>query len=111
MTIQVDKLIKEFYTSIKEKYPDLTLDEVEVMCKQFFYYIRSCMQDDSMPLIHIKYLGKFIVYPGKVRTLLKNQITALNRGTITQEQFEERSKTFINYLKENNEEIPDTNLE
>lgn len=108
MVISTDKLIQEFYNSIKEEYPELSYERVEKICKMPFYYIRNIIECSSFSILHIKYLGKFLVYPGKVKSYLKTYNTKLKNQIIDAQEYESKTKHLKQFLINNNEEIPDT---
>lgn len=107
MTLTADKLIEEFYETIKEQYPDLNYEKIEKICKLPFYYIKSLIESTSFPLIHIKFLGKFLVYPGKVQVLMRLMNRKLKEGKISKEEHQESVSDLQNYLIKNNEEVPE----
>lgn len=108
MLLTTDRLIEEFYELNKEKYSNLSKDRIEKICKMPFYFIRSRMEDNSFPLIHIKYLGKFLVYPGKVKAYVKGFNKKLSNNNISVEDYDIQTKPLKDYLILNNEEVPNT---
>ncbi len=108
MLIPADKLVEEFYSLNKEKYPNLSQDKIEKICKLPFYFIKNNMEDNSFPLIHIKYLGKFLVYSGKVKAYIKGFNKKFKDGNISKENYDIQTKPLRDYLINNNEEIPET---
>lgn len=106
MILTADKLVEEFYEGIKEQYPDLNYEKIEKICKLPFYYIKSLIEASSFPLIHIKFLGKFLVYPGKVQVLMRMINRRFKEGKISKEEYEESTNDLQNYLIKNNEEVP-----
>lgn len=103
MIYTTDRLIEDYYTKVKDKYPDIEFDRFSKICKAPFYFIRKAMEDRTFPLIQIKYLGKFLVYPGKVKAILKSLKLSKEKGTMTPEDYETNTKDLITYLKENDE--------
>lgn len=103
MIYSVENSIKEYHNQVKDKYPDISFEQFEKICKAPFYYIKKKMEDMSFPLIHIKFLGKFLVYHGKVKSLLNTFEKANLAGTISPKEYEESTKALKNYLQ--NEEL------
>lgn len=99
MIYTVDKSIKEYYTIAQAKHPDIPFEHFEKICKSPFYYIKKKMEDMSFPLIHIKYLGKFLVYSGKVKALLNSLNKAKDLGTIAPVEYEQSTIALKNYLE------------
>jgi hypothetical protein len=95
-----DSAVKEYWETVKDKYPELTFEEVELICKSPFKAIREWIRDMSLPLISVKYLGKFRVFPGKIRSLIKENEGCIKHGVITQERYETRKAFLDNYLVE-----------
>lgn len=103
MIYTVDKLIEDYHTQVKDKYPDIEFDRFTRICKSPFYFIRKVMEDKTFPVIQIKYLGKFLVYPGKVKAILRSLKLAKEKGTITPEDYETNSRDLIKFLKDHDE--------
>lgn len=68
--IETDKLIKEFYATIKERYPDMSLRECEDICKAAFYFTRRSMAREDMPTVYIRFFGKFVVLSSRLKRML-----------------------------------------
>lgn len=103
MIFTTEDLLDEFYNKVKEDFPDLTKEQIVKICRNPFYYIRKQMSSGEFPLIHIKYLGKFLVYPGKVKALLRTYDRQLYRKAITPEEFKDRITNLKNFLLKNEE--------
>lgn len=101
MIYTTDKLIEDYYAQVKDKFPDIDFDRFARICKSPFYFIRKIMEDRTFPVIQIKYLGKFLVYPGKVKAVLRSLKLSKEKGTLTPEEYETNSKDLIKYLKDN----------
>ena len=103
MIYTTDKLVEDYYAQVKDKYPDIELERFARICKSPFYFIKKIMEDRTFPVIQIKYLGKFLVYPGKVKAILKSLKLSKEKGAMTPEDNETNTKDLIKFLKENNE--------
>lgn len=101
MIITADKLVSDYYNQVKDKYPEISFERFEKICKLPFYYIRKKIGNMSFPLIHIKYLGKFLVYPGKVEAYLRGFKTKLDKKEMTKEEFDDSTKPLSDFLKKN----------
>ena len=113
-TINQEDGIREYYEQVKDQYPDIDFVRFRRVCKAPFEFIKSCIRDDSLPRIIIKYLGKLVVFPGKIRRLISDNQRAYDGKFISQEAFEKRDKYLKDYLKEiededNNEEEEEDN--
>ncbi len=99
MIYSVDNLIKDYHTQVKDKFPEISFEQFEKICKAPFYYIKKKMEDVNFPLIHIKFLGKFLVYSGKVKSLLNTFEKANEKGMMSPVDYENSTRALKNYLK------------
>jgi hypothetical protein len=65
-------LIEEYYNSIKEQYPDLTLQQCNEVCSAPFIEVRKGIESGNLPTVRLKFFGTFIAYPKRVKGILKN---------------------------------------
>lgn len=99
MIVETDKLIKDYFNTIKEKYPDLTLEELTIIVKAPFSFMRKCMKQVNLPTIRFQYLGIFTVYNGSLTNF--NPTDLLKRkGTRVQEKFD-KFTAMLNYRQTN----------
>lgn len=106
MILQADKVIEQYFEKVKDKYPDIDYSRFEKICKMPFYFMRKQMENLNFPMIHIKYLGKFLVYAGKVQSFLRMINRRKDKNLITEEEYIENTKHLEEYLKQcNNEEV------
>lgn len=98
MAIKTDDLIKDYYEQMQEKY-DLSLSQVNDICKAPFLYLVKMFKDTSLPTIMFKYFGKFVVFPGKVNSIMKALNKKLTTGEITQEEYDERIINLENFMR------------
>jgi len=99
-SIDTDKLIKEYWEQVKEKYPNFTFEQFEKVCKAPFYFFKNCMESEGTPVIHIKYLGKFRLFPKSIRWLIRVNNKRKDRGFITEEEYLKRDEDYQFKLKE-----------
>jgi len=99
-TIDTDSLIKEYFNKVKGKYPDLSYEQFEKICKSSFYYIKSQIEKEEMPTILVKYLGKFEVFSGKLKTLLRENDDSLHFKVISPEKHAAKKEFLIKKLEE-----------
>jgi hypothetical protein len=99
-TIDTDKLIKEYWEQVKEKYPNFTFEKFEKVCKAPFWFFKSQIESKDTPIIHIKYLGKFRIYSNNVRSLIERNNHRRLKGTIDEETYKKRDKDYQIKLKE-----------
>jgi hypothetical protein len=107
MVIDPIDLIKEYYEKeIEGKYPSLTLEKVSTICRAPFMFFRKMMESMDFPLIHVKYFGKFVVFPGRAKGIIKGLEYARDKGLITQEEFELKSTNLKLHIDEYEAESP-----
>lgn len=62
--LKPEELISKFHEIIKSQYPDLTLEELNVICRSPFIFLRDQMKKLTLPSIRFKYWGIFKVKKG-----------------------------------------------
>lgn len=98
--IDTEKLIKQYWKTVKDKYPNISFLQFEKICKAPFWYFKSQMEKEETPIIHIKYFGKFVVFSQNIRKRIKENDVRLKKGKITQEVWKERDDNLQRKLKE-----------
>lgn len=88
------EIISDFYDTIKDRYPNVSLKQILEVCRAPFGFIKQAMQMFDLPEIRIKYLGVFKVEPYWAKTLL-NKIRISNEKNPN-----ERKEQLINSLTE-----------
>lgn len=67
--LKPDELISKFHETLKSQYPDLTLEELNVICRSPFIFLRDQMKLLTLPSIRFKYWGIFKVKKGFLKVL------------------------------------------
>lgn len=67
--LEPEELIGKFYLSIKDKYPDLTLQDITLVCQAPFIFLREQMAKVTLPQIRFKYWGVYKVKAGRLKAL------------------------------------------
>jgi hypothetical protein len=111
MQIKSDRLIREFYQSISEEFPHLSLEDISNICTAPFIYLRHIVEKGIMTVVHFKYLGKFLIYPGRVKGLIKSLHIQRERGMIDEEKYNKKLKQLEEYLTLHYEELSKTDSE
>lgn len=99
-SIDTDKLIKEYWETVKEKYPNFTFEKFEKVCKAPFWFFKSQIESKETPVIHIKYLGKFRLYPKSIRRRIERNDYRKSMGKIDEETYNQRDSDYQIKLKE-----------
>jgi len=80
-------LIENFYETIKNKYPDLTLDDVGRICSSPFHFANRAITSALLPIIRFKYLGVFSVKRNKAICAREEIITKFNMGNMKEKYY------------------------
>lgn len=65
------ELVQEYYDSIKDKYPGLTLQQCNEICSAPFIEVRKGIESGESPTIRLQFFGTFVVYPKRLIYYLK----------------------------------------
>ena len=65
-------MIKEFYEQVKEQYPQLSFEDIEIICSAPFKYLKNIFDNGSLDTVKLKRLGMFKPHPTRVKTQYKN---------------------------------------
>ena len=76
-------LIREYHESIREEYPELTQEEVNLICSAPFKEVRMGIESGEFPTIRLKFFGTFLTYPKRVKAILVQYEKAFKNLTIT----------------------------
>lgn len=91
--------IAMYYEQVREKYPDLSYEEFELICMNPGRFTKHLMVQDYLPIISIKYLGKIVVFPSKIKKIIASNKNFLEKGILPKEVLEERIAFYQDYLK------------
>jgi len=99
MLIEQDRAIELYWNQVKANYPDMNYEDFYFICKYPSRFIKACIRNtEFLPIIHIKYLGKFRIYPSKLKKFLVEEVEMLQKGILTQEEFDHNQKFLKAYL-------------
>lgn len=88
MLIDTDKLIGGYYDTIKEQYPELSLEQVATICRSPFKFLKLQMQQVWLPEIRFKYFGVFLVKEKRIANAGRIAQQALEIGKIKPAKYE-----------------------
>lgn len=95
--LETEPLIKLYYEQVKDKYPTIDIEAFTLICKSPFRFIKSQMERTDMPIIFIKYFGKWAVRPFTLKKKLDKLELSYNSkmfNILTEEKYLE-IKTFL----------------
>lgn len=101
---------KEFYESIKDKYPHLNYLDIARICSTPLRFLERAITKNILPKIRLKWLGVFTIKRGMAFHELIKIRSKFNNGIVTKEHLEEKENKLLMILKryedenENNEE-------
>lgn len=99
-SIDTDQLIKEYWQTVKDKYPRISFEQFERICKAPFWFFKSQIEKPETPTIHVKYFGKFVVFSQYVERLIEKNNIKREKGIITEEEYQIRNTNLLKKLKE-----------
>lgn len=70
--METEELISRFYLHIKDKYPNISSQEVNLICRAPFTFLRRQIGKITLPIIRFKYFGVFQVKAGRLAALYRN---------------------------------------
>lgn len=100
-------LIEEYYNSIKDQYPGLTLEQCKEIVSTPFKMVKESMETEELPTIRLKYLGTFVVYPGRALGALKLLTNRFKLHKIDRAEYFRIKAMVDNFLKREHNEIED----
>lgn len=68
--LENEKAVEQYYEQEKHKYPDMPYEQFKEICRFPAQFFKECIRGNRLPRILVKHLGKFRVFPSK----LKNEI-------------------------------------
>lgn len=98
MKLEPKDYIREYYEEVKEQY-GISFEQFNAICRAPFIYFRKMMESMTFPIIHIQYFGKFLVWPGAAKNLIKGFAVSLANGKITQEEFDIKTKPLKDHIE------------
>jgi hypothetical protein len=98
MRLQHADLVEEYYESIKDKYPNLTLKQCNEIVSASFIEARKGIESGEFPTIRLKYFGTFVAYPKRVASILKGYEVMFKEHRITPFNFFKKKEMLEKYL-------------
>lgn len=93
------ELMEEFYSEIKEDYPDLDFETLKEVCFGPWRFVKDEMESGNLNGVRLKYFGVFQVYPGRARNMLHNNRKNFEKGILDKKKFEKLESMLTNYIK------------
>jgi hypothetical protein len=96
-----NKLLKEFIDTIKDDYPDLTTHQLREICLYPFQFLAKLISEDYLSSFRIKYMGLFLVFPGKILGELKKLNSYATKSYCNPKTYWTKKVMILNYIKQN----------
>lgn len=104
-------LIQEFYNSIKEIYPDLTLEQCNEICSAPFVETRKGIESGEFPTIRLKFFGTFVTTPKRIKGMLTTYERMFKEHKITPSMYFKRKEMLEkSLLKKERDEKKDNTI-
>lgn len=105
-TYNQERIIKEYWEKVKDLYPDVSFDKFSEACKYPAIFIKSIIKSGSFKTIMIKWMGKFIVYPARVKRELNRKEVFFSKGIILEEDVQDYRDKYKDLLERFKEDSP-----
>ena len=99
MRIEQNELIAQYFESIKQKYPQLSYDNIKEVVVAPWFYLKFNMESGNLDRIRLKYFGYFYVNAGRARRMIKEAEYRFSKQYITPKQYFKIKASIENYLK------------
>jgi len=99
MELKNNELIEDFYKEEKEKYPELTIEQVKEICFGPWRFLKKEMESGDLPTVRLKYFGTFQVYEGRARNMLHTIEKRFKFHKISPKQYFKLKEMLERFLK------------
>lgn len=86
-TLQHKEVIALYYDTIKEKYPHLTLEDIEAICRTPAIFIKDTIRSGELQDINIKYVGKMCVGETRLVKYINKLDSLFNAGVLKEAEY------------------------
>lgn len=76
---------------------NIPLEEVKDIINSTFKQVKEYMRSDVPTEFMFKFLGKFKLFPGRIKGMKRVYKTAFEKGEMTEEDYKSKLKYFENY--------------
>ena len=90
------ELFKEFFEKESHKFPNISFSRMKRILTSPWHLIKEEMESGSLNSIRLTYFGVFEVKKGTAKEIEKLNRRRLEKGEITEEEFNELKKTLNN---------------
>lgn len=97
-----NKIVEDYYDTIKDKYPELNFLQVQEMCYTPFRMLKELWKKSCLEEVRFKYFGTFRISNARLKAEYKYIGSELERGIITEEEYLTKKKDIELFFKQNN---------
>jgi hypothetical protein len=105
--IKHEEAIKQYWEEVKDKYPNISYAQFEIICKSPFKAVKEWIKGGGLPIIMLKYFGKFRVMRGTIIDFMKDNQKLFDKGIRPLDVYQKRKEFYENYLKDLENEVED----
>jgi hypothetical protein len=98
MKILHPELVKEYYESIKDSHPGLTLEQCNEICSAPFIETRKGIESGEFPTVRLKFFGTFVAYPKRVKGILAQYEKMFKEHRITPQNYFKKKEQLEKFL-------------
>ena len=99
MRVLHPELVAEFYNKIRQEYPDMTLEQCNDIVSAPFRQMKAGIMTPEFPTIRLKFFGTFVVYPERVKAILKNYTKMFKEHRMRPVRYFKKKEQLENFLK------------
>ena len=96
-------LIQEYYDSIREDHPNLTLEQCNEICSAPFVEVRKGIESGEFPTVRLKFFGTFVAYPKRVKAILNQYEKMFKEHKIIPQNYFKKKEQLEKFLNKQNE--------
>ncbi len=94
------ELIKQYWETMKNNIEGLSYDEFELICKSPFTFLKATIKSKAKNFLIFTHFGKFRSKEWIVKDQMKRYERGLEKGVMTQEDYDFKMLEAKRYLKE-----------
>jgi hypothetical protein len=96
-------LVQEYFDSIKDSHPELSLSQCNEIVSAPFVEVRKGIESGEFPTIRLKFFGTFVAYPKRVKFILTQYEKMFKEHRITPQNYFKKKEQLEKYLNKQDE--------
>lgn len=98
MRIETNQLVAGYFEKIKDKYPELSYDQVKEIVLYPWFFLKSNMENGTFENVRLKYFGEFSVPLCRAKRLLEEAKMRFSKQWLTPKQFFKMKSNLERYI-------------